>query len=107
MYIYIDWLYSQQELETLLIDMGIKFSRKNWDLLYRKINRRSVTGVTLDELMMFVFPENEVIRHEEAVRIKKLQTRIRKQTVEFARIYDPHSHFPKLLNMSRGSLNDK
>ena len=90
--------------------MGIKFSRKNYNLLYRKMDRYGLAdGVTLDELVMFVFPENSTIIKEEKIRLKKLQSKIRKQTIEFARIYEPHERFkkqfPDAVNGSNNSIN--
>lgn len=84
--------------------MGIQFSRRTWEQMFKRIDRDMDQQVTLDDLFMFIFPDNSISQREENERIKTLQGRIRK----FSTLYQSTSSFrvEKPANVQRSQSNN-
>ena len=83
---------SKKHFESLLLDMGIQFSKRSFDQMFRRLDRDMDHQVSFDDLFIFMFPEHRIAVIEENARIKTLQSRIRRHGAIYAAAANRKNH---------------
>ena len=70
-------LLSRREFQIFLEALGITFSRKKWSQIFVEIDLNNDDEISFRELFLFLFPDNDAARLEEARRLARIGMRVR------------------------------
>jgi hypothetical protein len=76
---------SRKEFQMFLEAMGITFSRKRWQTIFRNVDRDFNNQISFEELVLFVFPAHKSAMAEEVKRLKAAQNRVNLRMQQYAR----------------------
>lgn len=76
---------SRKEFQMFLEAMGITFSRKRWQTIFRNVDRDFNNEISFEELVLFIFPTHKSAMAEENKRLKAAQNRVHHRMQQYAR----------------------
>lgn len=69
-------LLSRGEFRLFIEAMGVSFSKKRWMQIFREIDKNFDDEISFHELLLFLFPNNEIAMKKEEERIKEVTSRV-------------------------------
>ena len=83
-------LLSRREFQIFLEALGITFSRKKWSQIFVEIDLNNDDEISFRELFLFLFPDNDAARLEEARRLARIGMRVRDHAEKITGNIDPN-----------------
>ena len=77
-------LLSRREFQIFLEALGITFSRKKWSQIFVEIDLNNDDEISFRELFLFLFPDNDSAKLEEARRLARIGLRVRDHAAKMA-----------------------
>jgi Ca2+-binding EF-hand superfamily protein len=77
-------LLSRREFQIFLEALGITFSRKKWSQIFVEIDLNNDDEISFRELFLFLFPDNDSAKLEEARRLARIGLRVRDHAAKLA-----------------------
>jgi hypothetical protein len=67
----------RKEFQMLLNSLDIHFSRKKWALIFKEVDHNFDDEISLEELLLFIFPDHDVAKKAEKKRMKIIAARVK------------------------------